>query len=88
MTYNQVVQKWGLPSSFKQDDHITVARWVVGRRVFVMIPMAAIPAGVAFTPFPLSQQWQMELTFDRTTERLTSWTYESLSLLSALRHGD
>ncbi|HET8579746.1 MAG TPA: hypothetical protein VFL31_02005 [Nitrospiraceae bacterium] len=87
MTYDDVVHKWGLPSSVQQDDQMITARWIVGRRSFVMVPMAAIPAGIAFTPFPQSQEWQVELTFDRSTQRLTDWRYQSLSLISSTGEG-
>ena len=87
MTYDDVMLKWGLPTSIQRDDQIITARWIVGRRSYVMVPMAATPAGIAFTPFPQSQQWQVELTFDRSTQRLTSWRYRSLSLISSTGEG-
>lgn len=82
MTYEDASRTWGIPKTIEEGDDTIIARWIVGHRVFVNLPMAAIPGGIASVPYPLSQQGELELIFDRTTERLNGWAYRTCSLFS------
>jgi hypothetical protein len=73
MTYEDASRIWGIPKAIEERDDTIIARWILGRRVFVNIPMAAIPGGLASAPYPLSQQWELELRFDRAMEQLNGW---------------
>lgn len=85
MTYEEASRTWGMPKTIEEGHDTIMARWILERRVFVNIPMAAISGGVASIPYPLSQQLELELIFNRATDRLNRWTVHTRSLLSALR---
>jgi hypothetical protein len=70
MTYDQSLQRWGAPASVVQGDETFICTWSASASGAV-----ALPLGQNVIYQPTSSGWKLAITFNKTTRKMTYWTY-------------
>ena len=71
MTYDQALITWGEPTSTFQGDEIFVVTWGAEN-----LGGAVFPVGNAWIAMPIIKGWKLQLSFNKETRKLVSWTYD------------
>ena len=70
MTYDQAIVNWGQPASIVEGEDITLVTWGSQTSGSLAVPLMGMTATM-----PVSHGWELQLTFNKTTNRMVYWKY-------------